>query len=198
MAANTIGNLDVSVGGCFSMLGELVVFDSLTDAAYETAKVSTFANAMKVRPLYNGTATWTGDEPEITQIKDEDGNVECSYAEGGTNSFEAVCIRLNKALTTKFLNGAVITDASLSSSTWLTSADIVGIDGNFYVSYMPVAVFDKQKKTAIFFPKCQVTASLVNQDNGVGLKLSFEAQQISTANLKQLMIARATTPNYTA
>jgi hypothetical protein len=196
--ANTIGTLDVSVGGCFNMIGELVVFDSLTDAAYETAKISTFANAMKVRPLYNGTATWTGDEPEITQIKDEDGNVECSFAEGGTNSFEAVCIRLNKALTTKFLNGLAITDASLSSSTWLTSSDIIGVDGNFYVSYMPVAVFDKKKTTCIVFPKCQVTASLVNQDNGVGLKLSFEAQAISTANLKQLMIVRTATPNYTA
>jgi len=196
--ANTISNLDASVGGCFSMLGELVVFDAITDTAYETAKVSSFANAMKVRPLYNGTAAWTGDEPEITQIKDEDGNVEASYAEGGTNSFEAVCIRLNKALTTKFLGGVSITDASLSSSTWLTSSDIVGVDGNFYTQIMPVAVFDKQKKTAIFFPKCQVTASLISQDSGVGLKLSFEAQSISTTNLKQLMIIRATTPNYTA
>lgn len=196
--ANTIGTLDVSVGGCFSMLGELVVFDSMTDAQYETAKISSFANAMKVRPLYNGTATWTGDEPDITPVKDADGNVECSFAEGGSNSFEAVCIRLNSALTKKFLNGATITDASLSSSTWMTSSDIVGIDGNFYVSYMPVAVFDKTKKTAIFFPKCMVTASLVSQDNGVGLKLSFEAQAISTTHLKQLMILRAATPNYTA
>ena len=193
----TIGTLDVSVGGCFKEIGELVVFDSLTDAAYETAKLSTFANPQKVRPLFDGTTTWTGDDPTIEQLKDEDGNVQCSFAEGGSNSFETVCMHLNKALTKKFLGGIEITDATMNSSAWATSAEIIGISGNYYTTYMPVAKFDKKKGIAVVFPKALCTASLVNQDGAIGIKLTFEAQDVNTTNLKQLMIVRGT-PNYSA
>ena len=57
----TIGTLDVSVGGCFKEIGELVVFDTLTDAQYESAKLSTFANPQKVRPLFDGTNYMEGE-----------------------------------------------------------------------------------------------------------------------------------------
>lgn len=196
--ANTIGTLDVSVGGCFAGIGELVVFDTMTDASYATAKISSFTGAMKVRPLYNGSTSWTGDDPDITQLKDEDGNVQCSYAEGGTNSFETVCMHLNKALTEKFLGGAVISDASMGSSAWLNSGEIVGIPGNYKTTVMPVAKFDKTKGVAIVFPKALCTASLVSQDDGVGIKLTFEAMDINTTHLKQLMIVSTAVPNYTA
>ena len=98
----TIGTLDVSVGGCFKEIGELVVFDTLTDAQYENAKLSTFANPQKVRPLFDGTTTWTGDDPTIEQLKDEDGNVQCSFAEVGRTALKLFVCTLNKALTKKF------------------------------------------------------------------------------------------------
>ena len=195
--ANTIGTLDVSVGGCFAGIGELVVFDSLSDASYASAKLSSFTGAVKVRPLYNGSTSWTGDDPDITQLKDEDGNVQCSYAEGGSNSFETVCMKLNQALTKKFLGGAAISDASLSDDTWIKSSDIIGVAGNYHTSIMPVAKFDKSKGVAIVFPKALCTASLVSQDDGVGIKLTFEALDINTSDLKQLMIVSAATANYT-
>jgi hypothetical protein len=196
--ANTIGILDVSVGGCFGGIGDLFVFDSMTDAQYATAKLSTFTNGMAVRPIYDGTTAWTGGEPTLTQLKDEDGKVICSYSEGGSNSFEVVLMQLNAAVVKKFLNGIQITDASLNSSTWIASADILGIDGNYYTSVMPTAMVDKSKGVAVIFPRALCTASLVAQDGGIGLKLSFEALDINTANLKQLMIARNGLPNYTA
>ena len=75
----------------------------------------------------------------------------------------------------------------------MNQPEIIGISGNYYTSYMPVAKFDKKKGIAIVFPKALCTASLVNQDGAIGIKLTFEAQDVNTTDLKQLMIVKGNT-----
>lgn len=195
---NTIGILDSSIGGVFSGVGALVVFDNITDANYATAKVSTFANGMDLGDLYQGSVAWTGTEPETTPLLNEKGDAVYSYSENGVNSFEGTLMKLNKAVTSKFFVGTAITDASLSASTFMTSADIIGIGDQVSTITAPCGWFNREKGIAILFPKARITATLVSQDGGVGVKLSFTAEKISTANLKTMMIASAVTANYTA
>jgi hypothetical protein len=197
--ANTIGVLDSSIGGCFNGVGDIVVFDNITDANYSAAKLSTLANAMSLGDLYNGAASYTGDEPTIEQIKNEQGQVVYSYAEDGTFSFEAVIINLNPAATQKFLKGVSIADASLAGTTWQnTGGTHVGFGHEIPAQYMPVSWFNRDKNILLTFPKALCVANLVNQDGGVGLKVKFTAQKLNTANLKTVMLSTAATPVYTA
>ena len=196
--ANTIGILDASIGGCFNGVGDVVVFDAITDANYATAKLSTLAGAMSLGDLYDGTTSYTGDEPTIESIKNEQGNVVYSYAEDGTFSFEATIINLNPAATTKFLKGAIIADASLAATTWQNSGGShVGFGHQIAAQYMPVAWFNRDKNILVSFPKALCVATLVNQDGGIGLKVTFTAQKLNTANLKTVMLSTAATPVYT-
>lgn len=196
--ANTIGILDTSIGGCFNGVGDVVVFDAITDANYATAKLSTLVGAMSLGDLYDGTTSYTGDEPTIESIKNEQGNVVYSYAEDGTFSFEATIVNLNPAATTKFLKGTVITDVSLAATTWQNAGGThVGFGHQIAAQYMPVAWFNRDKNILVSFPKALCVATLVNQDGGVGLKVTFTAQKLNTANLKTVMLSTAATPVYT-
>lgn len=195
--ANTIGILDTSIGGCFNGNGDVVAFDAITDAGYASARLSTLANGMSLGDLYNGTTSYTGDEPTIESLKNEQGQVVYSYAEDGTFSFEATIINLNPAATKKFLKGVVITDASLASTTWQnTGGTHVGFGHEIAVQYMPIAWFNRDKNVIVTFPKALCVATLVNQDGGIGLKVSFTAQKLNTANLKTVMLSTAATPVY--
>lgn len=196
--ANTIGILDTSIGGCFNGVGDVIVFDAIADSAYPAAKLSTLANAMSLGDLYNGTTSYTGDEPTIEQIKNEQGQVIYSYAEDGTFSFETVITNLNPAATVKFLKGTIITDASLGATTWQNAnATHVGFGDKVAAQCMPVSWFNRDKNILVTFPKALCVATPVNQDGGVGLKVSFTAQKLNTANLKTVMLSTAATPVYT-
>ena len=195
---NTIGILDASTGGVFNGVGDIVVFDTITKANYAAAKLSTLANGVSLGDIYQDTVKWTGTDPAVTPLLNESGDAVYSYAENGVNSFEGVLMKLNKAVTTKFFQGVAITDASLSASTWMTSADVVGIGDRVSSISAPCAWMNREKGIMVLFPKARITASIVDQAGGLGVKLSVTAEKVSTANLKTMMIASAATANYTA
>lgn len=197
--ANTIGILDTSIGGCFNGVGDVIAFDAIADSAYAAAKLSTLANGMSLGDLYDGTVNYTGDEPTIESIKNEQGQVVYSYSEDGSFSFEATIINLNPAATMKFLKGVILTDASLGATTWQSSGGThVGIGHVVATQYMPMAWANREKNIIVTFPKALVVATLVSQDGGVGLKITCTAQKLNTANLKTVVISTAATPVYTA
>lgn len=198
--ANTIGILDSSVGNLFNGCGDVVIFDQLSDASIAAgAKLSSFANGMSLGDLYNGTVKYTGTAPAITSIKNEDGTVVYSFSEAGDYSFEAVIMNLNPAVTTKFLKGVIIADASAGATSFMaTGATTVGFGHVIPSQYMAVSWANREKNIVLSFPKMLATAELVDQDGGVGLKVSFAAQKINTATLKTVMLSTVATLNYTA
>lgn len=196
--ANTIGILDTSIGGIFNGVGDVIVFDLITDASLATAKLSGFQNGMSLGDLFNGTVKYTGSAPTTESLKNEQGTVTYSYSEDGTFSFEAVIMNLNPAVTTKFLKGVVIADASAGATTFMAAgATTVGFGHIIAAQYMPVAWTNREKNIIVSFPKMLATAELVDQDGGIGLKVSFVAQKVNTATLKTVMLSTVGTLNYT-
>lgn len=195
--ANTISVLDSSLGGVFNGVGDVIIYDTLTDASLANAKLSDLANAKSLGDLYDGTVSYTGDEPSMTDIKNEQGQVIYSYAEDGTFSFEGTVAKLNPALTQKLLGASVIADASAGASTWLAAgATTVGFGGSAATFYAPITWLNRDKNMAITFPKALITATLSNQDGGVGVKFSAKAQKLNTSKLKTVMLSTLVTPNY--
>lgn len=195
--ANTISTLDTSVGGVFNGVGDVIIFDAITDATYATAKISDFANGKSLGDLYDGTVSYTGDEPSVEQLKNEQGQVVYSYGEDGTISFELTVMRLNPAVTQRFLKGVTLTDASLGATTWQNSgATHIGFGHEIPAQYMPVSWFNRDKNMLLTIPKALCIATLSNQDGGIGLKATFTAQKMNTANLKTAILSTAATPVY--
>lgn len=119
--ADTISKLDASIGGVFNGIGDVIIFDTLSDASLATAKLSSLSSGKSLGDLYDGTVSYTGDEPTMTDIKNEQGQVIYSFAEDGTFSFEGTIASLNPAVTQKFLKGTLIADASAGAATWLAA-----------------------------------------------------------------------------
>jgi len=198
--ANTIGVLDTSLGGIFNGVGDVVVFDNVPDASYAGLKLSTLLNGMSLGNLYNGTVKYTGDAPTTESLKNEQGSVVYSYSEDGTYSFECVVMGLNPAITTKFLKGTAITDASLAGTTWQNSgATHVGFGDAINTLFLPVSWLNREKNMAVTFPRALCVATPVDQDSGIGVKLSFIAQKIpKTANINTFIVSNNATAVYTA
>jgi len=196
--ANTIGILDTSIGGLFNGAGDILAFDAISDASLATAKLSSLANGMSLGDLFNGTVKYTGTAPTTESIKNEQGTVTYSYSEDGTFSLEAVIMNLNPAATTKFLKGVVIADASAGATSFMaTGATTVGFGHVIPSQFMPIAWANREKNIIITFPKALVTAEIVDQDGGLGLKISAVAQKLNTATLKTVMLSTVGTLNYT-
>ena len=196
--ANTIGILDTSVGGLFSGVGDVVVYTLPSDASLAALKLSGLADAMSLGDLFNGSVKFTGSAPAVTEVKNEDGTVVYSFAEDGTYSFDAVIMNLNPAVTTKFLKGVVIADASMGAAAWGTGGTHVGFGHVIPSQYMPVSWANREKGIVLTFPKALATAEIIDQDGGLGLKVSFVAQKLNTTNLKTVMLSQSVALNYTA
>lgn len=197
--ANTIGVLDTSIGGLFNGAGDVICFKKIADASLATFKLSSLEEAMSLGDLFNGTVKYTGAAPTTESIKNEQGTVTYSYSEDGSFSYEAVIMNLNPAVTTKFLKGVVIADASAGATAFMaTGATTVGFGHVIASQYMPMAWANREKNIVITFPNALVTAEIVDQDGGLGLKLAVIAQKLNTATLKTVMLSQSATLNYTA
>ena len=197
--ADTISKLDASIGGVFNGVGDVIIYDTLSDASLANAKLSGLSNGKSLGDLYDGTVSYTGDEPTMTDIKNEQGQVIYSFAEDGTFSFEGTIASLNPAVTQKFLKGTLIADASAGAATWLAAgATTVGFGEQTATFYAPITWLNREKNKAITFPKALIVATLSNQDDGIGIKFSAKAQKVDTATLKTVMLSTLVTPNYAA
>jgi len=199
--ANTIGTYHTTLDAIFNGVGDVVVFDAVIDASYAALTLATLANGTSLGNLQQGTTKYTGSAPTVTDLKNEQGSAVYSYSEDGTFSFETVVMGLNTENVVKFLKGAVVT-ATLNASTWAAAgagAVHTGFGDIIASQYLPATWLNRDKNIAVTFPKAFITATPVEQDGGIAMKLSFVAQKVAkTANINTFIVSTGVTPNYTA
>jgi len=197
--ANTIGYFHTTLDAIFNGVGDVVTFDTVIDASYGALSLSGLANGKSLGNLYNGTAKYTGSAPTITNLKNEQGAAVYSYPEDGTFSFEVVVMGLNTENVVKFLKGATVTSSDSSISWQGAGAVHTGFGDAVASQFMPVSWLNREKNMAVTFPKALVVATPIDQEKGIGLKLTFTAQLIpKTATMNTFIISSGVTVNYTA
>lgn len=181
------------VTGLFSGQGDLFIFDTLAEASYATASISTFTNPKSLGQIVQDSTSWDGEDPEVTELKDEQGNIITAKVAAGTLAFSFDIASTSSTMIEKFLRGVGITSTISSDSTpWVEDGiKITGFGHEIPVVTVPMAIVNDEKNKTWFYPKTKVTSNLAYADGIWRIHCACIAENINTTTLKTGMLIEA-------
>lgn len=192
--ATTVGKIE-NVTGLFSGQGDLFVFESLTDAQYETATLATLTGAKSLGQIVQDSTSWEGEDPEVTEIKDEQGNIITAKVAAGTLAWSFNLASTSATMIKKFLKGMNIDVTGLVGSDgtpWDESGmTVTGFGVEIPVVTVPMAIVNDGLNKTWLYPKTKVTSSLAYEDGLWVIHCACIAENLDTAGLKTGMLIEA-------
>jgi hypothetical protein len=172
----------------FAGQGDLFIFDEVAD--YGTATLATLNNPMSLGQIVQDSTSWEGEDPEISEILDEQGNVITARTAAGTLGFSFNMASTSKVTIKKFLKGV---DIELPSGTdaWASSGSVTGFGVEVPTIVVPIAIVNDTKTRTWLFPKAKITSSISLEDGLYVIHCSVIAEGLDTDNLKTAMIIDA-------
>lgn len=191
--ATTVGKIE-NVTGLFSGQGDLFVFDALSDTQYESATLATLSGAKSLGQIVQDSTSWEGEDPEVTEIKDEQGNIITAKTAAGTLAFSFNLASTSSAMIQKFLKGMNIDVTSISGddTPWTESGmKVTGFGTEIPVVTLPVAIVNDGLNKTWLYPKTKITSSLAFEDGLWVIHCACIAENLDTAGLKTGMLIEA-------
>lgn len=177
------------VTGLFSGIGDLFVFNEMPD--YAGKSIKDFTNPKSLGQIVQDSTSWDGEDPEVEELKDEQGNIITAKTAAGTLAFSFDLASTSALMLIKFLKGENIkvTDLAGSDTPWTEGTiNVTGFGDNIPVVTLPVCIVNDEKTKTWFYPKTKITSSL-KYDNGLWqLHCSCIAEYLSTGSLKTGML----------
>ena len=87
----------------FAGQGDLIMFDEVAD--YGTATLATLDNPKSLGQIVQDSTSWEGEDPEITEVLDEQGNVITARTAAGTLGFSFDIASTSQEMIKTFLKG---------------------------------------------------------------------------------------------
>lgn len=185
-----------ALGKFFSGQGDMIIFDAPTD--YSSAKLSEFSGAKSLGDIKGDSTSWTGDDANVSNIVNEQGNNVISYVRAGTLAFEAEILSTSPEIIKKFFGGKTISGTTFASgATWASGSTVTGWGNTLPVIECPIAIANDTLNRTLIFPKAKIVGNFTLADGVLTAKISVIAQGIDTANLQTGMIVEGSL-NYTA
>ena len=190
-----VGQID-AVSELFNGQGDIIIFDKPADLA--SATIKTLANPKSLGDIKLDSTSWSGDDPTVNLIKNEQGETVITTVEAGTFGFEFTAMSTSAAMLTK-LFGAESVSASFTTNTDLfaTSSTVTGFGTSPTIVECPIMVVNSTLNKSIIFPNAEIVSNLTIEDKVYCIKCKVTAKNINTANLKTVMIVNGAV-DYTA
>lgn len=175
------------VTGVFAGQGDLVFFDTPTD--YATATFAGLANPRSFGQIVQDSTSWEGEDPETTNIKDEQGELITARVVAGSLGFSFEIASTSKAMVVKFLGGEEIAASVLSNNANIgTGVTAVGFGTNLPVTTLPIMILNDDKTRAWLYPKSKLVGNLSYSDGLWRIKATVTCEYLKTASLRTGMI----------
>ena len=191
--ATTVGKIE-NVTGLFSGQGDLFVFGALTDAEYANATIATLKDAQSLGQIVQDSTSWEGEDPETTEIKDEQGNIVTAKVAAGTLAWAFDLASTSSVMIKKFLKGMNIDVSALTTDNtpWDEEGMVVtGFGVDIPVTTIPMAIVNDGLNKTWLYPKTKVTGSLAYSDGLWRIHCNCIAEYLNTAGLKTGMLIEA-------
>lgn len=188
-----VGKLE-NVTGLFSGQGDLFVFDALSDTQYASADLADLANPKSLGQIVQDSTSWEGEDPEVTEIKDEQGNIITARTAAGTLAFSFNLASTSSVMIKKFLKGVSVDVSALTGddTAWVESGmSVTGFGIDIPVVTLPVAIVNDGLNKTWLYPKTKITSSLAYEDGLWVIHCACIAENIDTAGLKTGMLIEA-------
>lgn len=192
--ATTVGKIE-NVTGLFSGQGDLFVFDALSDSEYASATLATLKGAKSLGQIVQDSTSWEGEDPEVTEIKDEQGNIITAKTAAGTLAFSFNLASTSSTMIKKFLKGINVDVSALTSdgTPWTENGMVVtGFGTEIPVVTLPVAIVNDGLNKTWLYPKTKITSSLAFEDGLWVIHCACIAENLDTVGLKTGMLIEAT------
>lgn len=171
--------------GVFAGQGDLVIFDPITD--YSSATFATLANPKSLGQVVQDSTSWEGEDPETTQIKDEQGDLITARVTAGTLGFSFELASTSLDMVKKFLNGADVTvtaNAAIAAGT----VKAVGFGVDLPVMTVPFMILNDECIRAWLYPKSKTVGNLSWVDGLWRIKATVTCEYLKTKELCTGMI----------
>lgn len=152
----------------------IIVFNEVED--YSTATVADItADGFDVGQVFQGSTTWTGEDPSFDNVLDEQGDVIVPNPTAGTYGFDFEMADFSSAKFKTFLKGVDITSLGTGSA-FGNTATAVATSEAMPVITRPIAIVNDESNKAAFFPKARIITGPSMEDKLFVLKSSVMAQ----------------------
>lgn len=174
------------VTSVFSGQSDIIV--GLENADYKTATIDIlFAeeSAKSLGQIVEDSTSWDGDDPEMTPLKDEQGDTITTQVTAGTLAFSCEIASTSTDMLKAFMKAE---DISNFTSTVFGSAKAVGFGVDLPVTTRPILIANDEGNKALVFPKAKIVGNLSYSDKLWRVRISVTAEYIDTDNLKTGML----------
>lgn len=158
----------------------IIVFDEVAD--YSNASLSSITGAgFDVGQVYQGSTSWTGEDPSFDNEVDEQGDVIVPNPTKGTFGFDFEMADFSADKFKTFLKGADLTELGTGGS-FGDSVTAVGTTDAMPVITRPIALVNDEGNKVLFFPKARIVTGASMENKLFVLKASVVAQECNVDN----------------
>ena len=171
----------------FNGQSDIILFDEVKD--YSSAKPSTLEGAKSLGQIVQDSTEWNGDDPEVENILDEQGDVITASVTAGTLGFTFQMADTSADNFKEFLKGEVITGSfEGADGVWSNVTKVVGFGYQLPTMTRPIMVVNDQMNKSILLPKAKITSNLTIEDGLLRIAVTVVAENVDTATLKTGML----------
>lgn len=153
----------------------IIVFDEVAD--YSTATFGTItATGFDVGQVYQGSTSWTGEDPSFEDELDEQGDIIVSNPTKGTYGFDFEMADFSSEKFATFLNGKTISTLG-EGSAFGTGVSVTATGTELPIIERPIALVNDTAKKALFFPKARILTGPTMENKLFVLKAQVKAQE---------------------
>ena len=153
----------------------IIVFDEVAD--YSSATFGTItADGFDVGQVYQGSTSWTGEDPSFEDELDEQGDIIVSNPTKGTYGFDFEMADFSSEKFATFLNGKAISTLGEGSS-FGTGVSVTATGTELPIIERPIALVNDTAKKALFFPKARILTGPTMENKLFVLKAQVKAQE---------------------
>lgn len=186
MAASKIARAGVT--DLFNGQSDIILFDEITD--YDTQKASTLEGAKSIGQVVQDSTEWNGEDPEVNNILDEQGDVITASVTAGTLGFTFQMADTSAETFKEFLKGSEISDtiASAGTGAWASITSVIGFGYQLPTMTRPIMIVNDEMSKALLLPKAKITSNLTIEDGLLRVTVTVVAENVDTTYLKTGML----------
>lgn len=168
----------------FNGQSDIVLFDEVED--YASATLATLKGAKSLGQIVQDTTEWTGDEPSVDNILDEQGDIITAAVTAGTVGFSFEMADLSPETIAEFLKGVEIEAGT--NDAWEAISKVVGFGHQLPVMTRPIMVVNDEMNKSMLIPKGKITSNITISDGLWRIAVSVTGETVDTKNLKTCML----------
>lgn len=180
--AETTGITKASVTGLFVGQSDIILFDAVSD--YNTAALATLANPCSLGDIVGDSTSYDGDEPTITEITNEKGDVITAKVTAGTIKFSFEMADTDPKNLARFLDpGVAKVIEATAGAAWDSVTKVTSLGIKLPVMTRPIMVANDEGTRSLLVPKGKIISSLSLSDGMWRIKATVTAEKLDTATL---------------